>query len=183
MQAPSLPPLPLPAGIAEDRVDCSASCGLNYHILKTGQPGNPLILFCHGYPELSFSWRKVMPSVAAAGYYCVAMDQRGYGRTIGSDTRPYDEVDLTQYTMTNLVRDLVCLVYKLGYREVKCIIGHDFGAVSSAMAALTRPDMFQATIQMSHPYHPPPTPPFGDEQTQPKVDIQAELAKLNPPRK
>ncbi|KAI6796576.1 alpha/beta-hydrolase [Hortaea werneckii] len=183
MHVPSFPPLPLPAGITEDRVDCSASCGLNYHVLKAGQPGNPLILFCHGYPELSFSWRKAMPSIAEAGYYCVAMDQRGYGRTIGSDTRPYDEVDLTQYTMTNLVRDLVCLVYKLGYSEVKCIVGHDFGAVSSAMAALTRPDMFQATIQMSHPYHPPPTPPFGDEKTEPKVDIQAELAKLNPPRK
>ncbi|KAI6997173.1 hypothetical protein D0867_03441 [Hortaea werneckii] len=184
MQASSLPPLPLPAGITEDRVDCSASCGLNYHVLKAGQPSKPLILFCHGYPELSFSWRKVMPSIAAAGYYCVAMDQRGYGRTIGSDTRrPYDEVDLTQYTITNLVRDLVCLVYKLGYSEVKCIIGHDFGAVSSAMAALTRPDMFQATIQMSHPYHPPPTPPFGDKQTESRVDIQAELAKLNPPRK
>lgn len=146
-------------------------------------PGTPLVLFCHGYPELAYSWRKLMPKVADAGYYCVAMDQRGYGRTTGWEGKPYDQVDLTQYTMTNLVRDMVSLVYKLGYTEVTCIIGHDFGAVSSAMAALMRPDIFKATIQMSHPHHAPPTPQFGNEPRKPKLDIQAELAKLNPPRK
>lgn len=169
--------------MSEDYVDCTSSCGLNYHVLKAGQSGQPLLLFCHGYPELAFSWRKTMPSVAAAGYYCIAMDQRGYGRTTGWDQRPFEQVDLNEYTMTNLVRDLVCLVYKLGYREVKCIIGHDFGAVSSAMAALMRPDIFRSAIQMSHPYHAPPAPPFGNEPQEAKLDIQAELAKLDPPRK
>ncbi|KAK3712244.1 hypothetical protein LTR37_009106 [Vermiconidia calcicola] len=178
-----LPDLPLPAGITEGYVDCTSSCGLNYHVLKAGKPGTPLILFCHGYPELAFSWRKVMPSIAEAGYYCIAMDQRGYGRTTGWENKPFDEVDLTQYTMTNLVRDLVCLVYKLGYMEVACIIGHDFGGVSSAMAALIRPDMFGATIQMSHPHPPNPSPQFGDDAPKQKVDIQAELAKLDPSRK
>jgi pimeloyl-ACP methyl ester carboxylesterase len=176
-------PLPLPDGIEDDYVDCTSSCGLKYHIIKAGSQGQPLILFCHGYPELAFSWRRILPAIAAHGYYCVAMDQRGYGRTTGWDKASFEDVDLTQYTMTNLVRDLVCLVYKLGYREVKCIIGHDFGAVSSAMAALMRPDIFKATVQMSHPHHASPSPPFGDEVLKPKVDIQADLAKLNPPRK
>lgn len=178
-----LPPLPLPSGIQEDYVNCTASCGLNYHVLKAGKPGQPLILFCHGYPELAYSWRKVMPSIAVQGYYCVAMDQRGYGRTTGWDQKPYHEVDLTQYTMTNLVRDLVCLVYRLGYTTVHTIIGHDFGGVSSAMAALMRPDIFLSSIQMSHPHHAPPTPQLGDRPVKPKIDIQAELAKLDPPRK
>lgn len=178
-----LPGLPLPDGITEDYVDCTSSCGLRYHILQAGKPKDPLVLFCHGYPELAYSWRKIMPSVAKAGYYCVAMDQRGYGRTTGWDTRAFHEVDLNQYTMTNLVRDLTCLVYKLGYKEVACIIGHDFGGVSSAMAALMRPDIYKATIQMSHPHHAPPEPPFGDEPVKEKADIQAQLAELNPPRK
>ena len=183
--APSntLEPLPLPEGVSEDYIDCTSSCGLNWHILKAGDPGKPLVLFCHGYPELAFSWRKILPVVAKAGYFCVAMDQRGYGRTTGWEDKPYDQVDLTQYTMTNLVRDLVCLVYKLGYKEAACIVGHDFGAVSSAMAALIRPDIFKATIQMSHPHHAPPSPQFGDEVKKPAIDIQAELAKLDPPRK
>jgi pimeloyl-ACP methyl ester carboxylesterase len=90
---------------------------------------------------------------------------------------------LNDYVFTNLVRDLVCLVYGLGYTEVFSIIGHDFGGVSSAMAALMRPDIFRSTIQLSHPHHAPPTPPLGDQSTKTKLDIQAELAKLNPPRK
>ncbi|KAH0161159.1 alpha/beta-hydrolase, partial [Aureobasidium melanogenum] len=135
-----------------------------------------------------------MPALAAQGYYVVAPDQRGYGRTTGWDTRPFQEVDLNQFTMTNLVRDLVCLVYALGYKEVHCHIGHDFGAVSSAMAPLMRPDMFKSCIQTSHPHHAPPTPPFEVEASaepisnpgsgsSSKLDIQAELAKLEPPRK
>ena len=181
--ANGLPNLPLPEGITEDYVDCTSSCGLNFHILKAGTQGQPLVLFCHGYPELAYSWRKIILSVAQAGYYCVAMDQRGYGRTTGWENAPYDKVDLSQYTTTNLVRDLVCLVYRLGYREVACIAGHDFGGVSSAMAALMRPDIFKSTVQMSHPHHKPLEPPFGNQPLKKKVDIQAELANLDPPRK
>ncbi|WPH05099.1 alpha/beta-hydrolase [Acrodontium crateriforme] len=181
--ATSLPPLPLPHSITEHYLDCTSSCGLNFHTLQAGKFGQPLVLFCHGYPELAFSWRKTMPAIAEAGYYCVAPDQRGYGRTTGWDNASYDETDLANYTLTNLVRDLVCLVYKLGYRQVHAIVGHDFGAVSSAMAALMRPDIFLSTIQMSHPHHGLPSPPFGSEPVKQNVDIQAELAKLNPPRK
>lgn len=176
-------PLPLPEGLSEDYIDCTSSCGLNFHVIKAGKPKNPLILFCHGYPELAFSWRKIMPAIAAQGYYCVAMDQRGYGRTTGWDQKPFHKVDLNEYTITNLVRDLVCLVYGLGYTTVHSVIGHDFGGVSSASTALMRPDIFQSTIQMSHPHHSPPTPPSPDKPLKSKYDIQAELRKLNPPRK
>ncbi|KAI0448762.1 Alpha/Beta hydrolase protein [Xylaria acuta] len=172
----------LPAGITEDYVDCQESCGLTWHILKAGDPEKPLVLFCHGYPELAYSWRKVLPQIAGAGYYCVAMDQRGYGRTTGV-RRSFHEVELNDYVFTNLVRDLVCLVYGLGFTEVFSIIGHDFGGVSSAMAALMRPDVFRSTVQLSHPHHPIPTPRLGDRRAKAKLDIQAELAKLNPPRK
>ncbi|KAI8626995.1 alpha/beta-hydrolase [Xylariaceae sp. FL1651] len=178
-----LQPMKVPAGITEDYIDCRASCGLTWHVLKAGDPGKPLVLFCHGYPELAYSWRKVLPRVAEAGYYCVAMDQRGYGRTMGWPRQPFYEVELNDYVFTNLVRDLVCLVYNLGYTEVFSIVGHDFRGVSSAIAALMRPDIFRSTIQLSHPHHAPPTPPFGDQLAKPKLDIQTELAKLDPPRK
>ncbi|KAH9905265.1 Alpha/Beta hydrolase protein [Xylariomycetidae sp. FL2044] len=178
-----LSPLPLPDGISEEYIDCTESCGLNWHVIKSGVKGKPLVLFCHGFPELAYSWRKILPTIAKAGYYCVAMDQRGYGRTTGWPRQSFEDVDLTQYVFTNLVRDLVCLVYQLGYTEVFSIIGHDFGAVSSAMAALMRPDIFRSTIQMSHPHHRPPSPPLGGQLQKAKTDIQAELAGLHPPRK
>ncbi|KAI1077846.1 alpha/beta-hydrolase [Whalleya microplaca] len=176
--AEPLPALPLPEGITSDYIDCTASCGLNFHVLTAGSRDNPLVLFCHGYPELAYSWRKVLPHIAAAGYYCVAMDQRGYGRTTGWPRTSYEETDLSAYVPTNLVRDLVCLVHGLGYTTVRAIIGHDFGAVAAAASALIRPDIFRATVQLSHPHRRPPTP-----NDKPKIDIQAALARLDPPRK
>lgn len=61
------------------------------HILEAGfeDPDRPCVLLLHGFPELAYSWRKVMLPLAAAGYYVVAPDQRGYGRTTGWDFRLY----------------------------------------------------------------------------------------------
>jgi pimeloyl-ACP methyl ester carboxylesterase len=78
--------LSLPVGIRSRHVQIAT--GLNVHILEAGEPeGRPLILLLHGFPELAYSWRKVMTPLAGAGYYVVAPDQRGYGRTTGWDDR------------------------------------------------------------------------------------------------
>ena len=57
------------------------------HVLEAGYEtkGRPCVLLLHGFPELAYSWRKVMPALAAAGYHVIAPDQRGYGRTTGWD--------------------------------------------------------------------------------------------------
>ena len=59
--------------------------GLTVHILEAGweQGDRPRLLLLHGFPEIAYSWRKVMPKFAAAGFHVVAPDQRGYGRTTG----------------------------------------------------------------------------------------------------
>jgi pimeloyl-ACP methyl ester carboxylesterase len=186
----NLPPWPLPKSISENYVSCPSN-GLTFHILEAGytpQRDRPLIVLCHGYPELSFSWRKIMPALAEAGHYVVAFDQRGYGRTTGWDTSTFTETDMSQFTLTNIVRDVVTLVHALGYRRVKCIVGHDFGAVTASRCALMRPDMFKSVVMMSHPFKAPPELPFNlahGEGTYPSppIDIQAELAKLEYPRK
>jgi pimeloyl-ACP methyl ester carboxylesterase len=141
MSSDSLPPLPLPSNITESHI---ASHDLNYHILTAGQHGKPLLLLLHGFPELAFSWRKIMPALANDGYYVVAYDQRGYGRTTGWDTRSFSSVDLNTFTFTRLVRDAIVLVNALGYKEVACVVGHDFGAVGASMCALMRPDLFKS---------------------------------------
>jgi len=63
--------------------------GLDLHLLEAGDPADPLVLLLHGFPELAWSWRRVLPALARAGYHAVAPDQRGYGRTTGWDPR-YD---------------------------------------------------------------------------------------------
>ena len=99
----------LPAGIRSRFVDNGN--GLTMHVLEAGFDGGdrPCVLLLHGFPELAYSWRKVMLPLAAAGYHVVAPDQRGYGRTTGWDG-DYDG-DLGSFRMLNLVRDTLGLVW------------------------------------------------------------------------
>jgi pimeloyl-ACP methyl ester carboxylesterase len=76
----------------------------------------------------------------------VAYDQRGYGQTRGWDERGYEEADLNTFTFPSLVRDAVVLVNALGYGEqgVRCVLGHDFGAVVASWCVVVRPDLFKS---------------------------------------
>jgi pimeloyl-ACP methyl ester carboxylesterase len=112
--------------------------GLAMHVLEAGfeTKGRPCILLLHGFPELAYSWRKIMLPLAAAGYHVVAPDQRGYGCTTGWDGA-YDG-DLASFRLPNLVRDALGLVSALGYRSVAAVVGHNFGSPVAAYCALLR---------------------------------------------
>src|ERR1700680_214475 len=90
--------------------------GLTVNILEAGfeTPGRPLVLLLHGFPNLAYSWRKVMPALAAAGYYAVAPDCRGFGRTTGWDDSL--DADPLPFLALHLLRDQVALVSPLGSR-------------------------------------------------------------------
>jgi len=119
------------------------------HCLEAGTPGRPCVLLLHGFPELSYSWRKVMPALAEAGYHVVAPDQRGYGKTTGWDDR-YDG-DLASFRMPNLVNDVLALLGRLEITRAH-VVGHDFGSPLAAYCALTRPDVFRSVALMSAPF-------------------------------
>src|SRR5205085_5439564 len=99
--------------------------GLTVNILEAGfeTPGRPLVLLLHGFPNLAYSWRKVMPALAAAGYYAVAPDCRGFGRTTGWDDAW--DADPQLFLAINMVRDQIALVSALGYRSAAMMVGHD----------------------------------------------------------
>lgn len=157
--------------------------GLTIHILEAGfeQPNRPCVLLLHGFPELAYSWRKVMPSLATAGFYVVAPDQRGYGRTTGWDG-DYDG-DVGSFRMLNLVRDTLGLVAGVGYRSVACVVGHDFGSPVAAWCSLIRPDVFRSVVLMSAPFAGPPSIPLGPSRVLAADTIHDDLAALDPPRK
>lgn len=182
----------LPAGIRSRFVE--GVNGITVHILEAGfeTRGRPLLLMLHGFPELAYSWRKVMPALADAGYHVVAPDVRGYGRTSGTDVT-FDD-DPAPYSTLNKVRDAVWLVSALGYREVAGVIGHDAGAGIAAWCAVVRPDIFRTVAMMSAPFGGTPRLPFdtangvggGDGPTPGSTrpsDLDADLGKLSPPRK
>ena len=178
----------LPAGIRSRFVDNVN--GLRMHVLEAGYtPKNrPAVLLLHGFPELAYSWRKVMAPLAAAGYHVIAPDVRGYGRTSGTDVR-YDD-DLAPFRTLNQVRDMLGLVSAMGYRSVSAVIGHDQGSPLAAWCALVRPDVFRSVTMMSAPFGGPPALPFdtADAPAAPADAASAdriydELAALRPPRK
>ena len=164
--------------------------GLTVHMLEAGYEtaGRPAVLLLHGFPELAYSWRKVMLPLAAAGYHVIAPDQRGYGRTTGWDDS-YD-ADPDPFRILNMVRDAIGLVYALGHRSVAMVAGHDAGAPVASWSALIRPDIFRSVTILSSPFDGAPSLPFdsanGAAPPRPALNddqLDAELAKLNPPRK
>ena len=181
----TLPDIPLPSGIRSRVVE--GINGLSMHVLEAGfeTSGRPCVLLLHGFPELAFSWRKVMPELAAAGYHVIAPDQRGYGRTTGWDAS-YDG-DLAPFRLLNLVRDALGLVAAFGYTSVEAVVGHDFGSPVAAWCALLRPDVFKSVVLMSAPFGGAPPLPFDiankPPSLRPEDPVHRELAALPRPRK
>src|SRR3954453_282463 len=165
MTDPSSYAVDLPAGIRARHV--AGINGLTMHMLEAGfeTAGRPCVLLLHGFPELAYSWRKIMLPLAAAGLHVVAPDQRGYGRTTGWDAA-YDG-DLDSFRRPNLVRDALGLVSALGYHSVAAVVGHDFGSPVAAYCSLLRPDVFRSVVLMSAPFAGPPALPFDTADSPP----------------
>ena len=179
------PSLPLPSSIRSRAIE--GINGLTLHVLESGfeSQGRPCVLLLHGFPELAFSWRKVMPALAEAGYHVLAPDQRGYGRTTGWDAS-FDG-DLAPFRLTNLVRDALGVVTAFGHRSVAAVVGHDFGSSVAAWCGVIRPDVFRSVVLMSAPFAGPPQIALNTTNTPPapkrEDPVHRELAALPRPRK
>ena len=187
--APDIGPLDpwvLPPGVRSRFVDNVN--GLRMHVLEAGYEttGRPALLLLHGFPELAYSWRKVMGPLASAGYHVFAPDVRGYGRTTPAPVAYTD--DLRPYGTLNKIKDTLALVSAMGYRSVAAVIGHDAGSPLAGWCACARPDVFKAVAMLSAPFSGAPTLPFntanGPRPAAMAPDtIYDDLAKLKPPRK
>ena len=184
------PPGPYADGVLPDGVRSRFAAGVNgirMHVLEAGSKAGARggVLLLHGFPELAYSWRRLMPALAAEGYHVLAPDLRGYGRTDGAGV-DYD-ADLRPFRMLNHVRDMLGLVSAFGYREVH-LAGHDFGSLVASWCAVARPDVFRSVVLMSAPFGGTAALPFdtadGDPAEEPRAaaDIDDELARLTPPR-
>jgi pimeloyl-ACP methyl ester carboxylesterase len=181
----NLPAIPLPSSIRSRTIE--GINGLTVHVLESGfeSRDRPCVLLLHGFPELAFSWRKVMPALADAGYHVLAPDQRGYGRTTGWDAS-FDG-DLAPFRLTNLVRDALGVVSAFGHRSVAAVVGHDFGSSVAAWCGVIRPDVFRSVVLMSAPFAGPPQIALNTADTSPppkrEDPVHRELAALPQPRK
>jgi epoxide hydrolase A/B len=118
--------------------------GIRMHYAEAGS--GPQVLLCHGFPESWYSWRHQLSTLAEAGFHAIAPDLRGYGQT--DQPKPVEAYDIFQLT-----GDLVGLINALG-GESAVIVGHDWGAWITQVAAVLRPDLFRAVVLLSVPFLP-----------------------------
>lgn len=169
----------LPPGI-RSRIVAGVN-GLDVHVLEAGERADArgTLLALHGFPELAFCWRRLMPLLASEGWHVVAPDQRGYGRTTPA---PVDyEDDLAPVRALNLAGDMVHLLSALGVERVAAVIGHDFGAPVAGLCALARSDRFARLVLLT-----PFAPPAAGVPGRPALahdPVAAALGELSPPRK
>lgn len=116
--------------------------------LACGAETAPLLIFVHGWPELSLSWRHQLPAFAALGFRCIAPDMRGYGRS-NTYTRHED------FAQELIVADMLELLASLGRapgQDRAVWIGHDWGSPVVWNLASHHPDKVMGVASLCVPY-------------------------------
>ncbi len=109
------------------------------------EDGQPVVLL-HGFPQTSWSWRRVWPALADAGFRVVAPDLRGYS----PDARP---TDVQAYRLEHLVGDVLAVLDHVGGSAH--VVGHDWGAAIAWHLAGRHADRVRTLTAVSVP-HPVP---------------------------
>ena len=109
-----------------------------------GVPGSPLVLLLHGFPQTSHTWRHQLPALAAAGYFAVAPNQRGYS----PHARPGKVED---YSTDRLIADARTMAKSLGYERFN-LVGHDWGGQLSWLIAAQFPGDLDSLTVLSRPH-------------------------------
>jgi pimeloyl-ACP methyl ester carboxylesterase len=113
----------------------------------------PLLVLCHGFPELAYSWRHQVPALVAGGYRVLAPDMRGFG-----DSSAPAEVNA--YALDSLCADMCGLLDAVGAEDA-VFIGHDWGANVVWQLAVMHPARVRAVAGLSVPFVPrAPAPPI-----------------------
>ena len=103
----------------------------------------PLALCLHGFPDSAHTWRHLLPALADAGYRAVAPFLRGYAPS----AVPADGC----YQTAALALDAVALHEALGGDESAVIVGHDWGAMATYIAANHEPERWRKVVTMAVP--------------------------------
>lgn len=114
------------------------------HALGWGEPDRPLVLLLHGFPEFSGAWEAVAARLADR-WFCVAPDQRGYGRS----WRPWGA---EHYAMRALAADALAAVERFGGGRA-AVVGHDWGAAVAYALAMRSPEAVSRLVCLNgvHP--------------------------------
>ncbi|HEY3840106.1 MAG TPA: alpha/beta hydrolase, partial [Bryobacteraceae bacterium] len=116
------------------------------HYREAGVAGGRLMIFLHGWPEISLVWRAQMEAFASEGWHCIAPDMRGYG---GSSAPAASNA----YALKEIVEDMVELHDYLGGSPA-IWIGHDLGSPVAGALAAHHAERSRGVVFISVPYAP-----------------------------
>lgn len=119
--------------------------GVELRVTDHGPADGPTVLMAHGWPDSARLWRHQIPALVAAGYRVLAPDLRGFGGS-GKPT------EVEAYRVRESVADLVGILDLLGVERAH-LIGHDFGATTAWLTAITHPERVGSLVALSvgHP--------------------------------
>lgn len=118
--------------------------GLIFDVRDAGPPDGPVVVLLHGFPQRNDSWDAVIDRLTAAGYRCLAPNQRGYS----PGARPSRRRD---YRLSELVADVGALIDASGARKVH-LVGHDWGAAVAWGVAAEMPERLATVSPVSVPH-------------------------------
>jgi pimeloyl-ACP methyl ester carboxylesterase len=126
------------------RTERILASGLLFDCDMAGDPGAPLALLLHGFPQTSHTWRRELPALAAAGRFAVAPNQRGYS----PHARPQG---VNAYRTDLLVRDALNVADALGYERFD-LVGHDWGGQIAWLVAAHHGARVRSLSVLSRPH-------------------------------
>ena len=113
-------------------------------VYSDGPTDGPLVVLCHGWPEIAYSWRYQLPALAAAGYHAVAPDMRGFGASEAPS-------EVEAYDAHHIIGDLTGLLDHYG-ADKAVFVGHDWGSINVWNLAELAPERVSGVINMSVPH-------------------------------
>ena len=125
----------------------AARTGFVFDAEIAGPADGPLVLLLHGYPQNRHTWRAQLPALAAAGFRCVAPDQRGYS----PGARP-DPAGLALYAIDELVADALDVVDAVRPAARFHLVGHDWGGALAWLTAARHPERVLSLAVLSRPH-------------------------------
>jgi pimeloyl-ACP methyl ester carboxylesterase len=117
---------------------------IELHVVEEG--AGPLVVLCHGFPELAYSWRHQIPALARAGFRVVAPDMRGFGKSSAP-------AEVEAYDVVSLCGDMTALLDALGEQSA-VFVGHDWGGSLVWSLAVLEPARVRAVAGLSVPFVP-----------------------------
>jgi len=133
------------SAVVRDNQFADLSNGTRLHYASAGEPGKPLILFLHGFPEFWYAW-EVQLAEFGQDFHAVAPDLRGFNLS----SMPSE---VGAYKARHIMEDIRLFVAQLGYAKFD-LVAHDWGGAIAWNFAIALPELLKKLVIVNspHPY-------------------------------